>query len=159
MLHRTKPYWKAFNNCDNCQTIRLHRQRKCQNCRITWECTPVTIVKELCSTDCNHFKKTHTEPHHKKYLVYTLWKYFHLTLTGESCLVFCLAEVTFPHGAVLAGPPGEATAHCFKVSYRTFLSGKLPVFIVTAPNFQNMSAIPLSLLGYLGIHLKSCYMP
>ena len=44
-----------------------------------------------------------------------------------------------------------ATAHCSKVSYRTFLSGKLPVFIVTAPNFQNMS--------YLGIHLKSRYMP
>ena len=53
----------------------------------------------------------------------------------------------------------SSTAHCFKVSYRTFLSGKLPVFIVTAPNFQNMSAIPLSLMGYLGIHLKSCYMP
>ena len=45
-------------------------------------------------------------------------------------------------------------AHCSKVSYRTFLSGKLPVFIVTAPNFKNMSEIPLSLMGYLGIHLK-----
>ena len=53
----------------------------------------------------------------------------------------------------------ESNAHCFKVSYRTFLSGKLSVFIVTAPNFQNMSAIPLSLMGYLRIHLKSCYMP
>ena len=53
----------------------------------------------------------------------------------------------------------KLNAHCSKVSYRTFLSGKLPVFIVTAQNFQNMSAIPLSLIGYLGIHLKSCYMP
>ena len=44
-----------------------------------------------------------------------------------------------------------SSAHCSKVSNRTFLSGKLPVFIVTAPNFQNMSAIPLSLMGYLGI--------
>ena len=69
-----------MHTCDNCQRIMLHRLKP--------------------------FKKTHTEPHHKKDLVYRLWKYFHPTLTGESCFVFCLAEVTFPHGAVLAGTPG-----------------------------------------------------
>ena len=62
-------------------------------------------------------------------------------------------------GAITGSTTLHPTAHCFKVSYRTFLFGKLPVFIVTAPNFQNMSAIPLALMGYLGIHLKSCYMP
>ena len=51
------------------------------------------------------------------------------------------------------------SAHCFKGHFTWFLSGKLPVFIGTAPSFQNMSAVPLSLKGYLRRHLKSCYMP
>ena len=42
----------------------------------------------------------------------------------------------------LTPPTYWASAHCSKVSNRTFLSGKLPV-----PNCQNMSAIPLSLMG------------
>ena len=36
------------------------------------------------------------------------------------------------------------------------MSGKLPIVIGIAPNFHNMSAIPLSLMGYLGSHLKLC---
>ena len=40
-----------------------------------------------------------------------------------------------------------------------FCLGNFLFFIGTAPNFQNMSAVPLSLIGYLGRHLKSCYMP
>ena len=73
------------------------------------------------------------------------------SITLYHSIVHPITMALHPHNFSQLHP---ISAHWFKGSYRTLLSGKLSIIIRIAPSFQHISAILCSLTGYVTGHLK-----